>query len=191
MKIKEIKVIGAIGMVLNLLGIVPRLGFVAKITGLILLLVALKEISNVFGEQNIFRKYLTGFLVNIIGSLALLTLSLILGVGTFLISILQNGRIFELTRNLGPIIVFLLLGLYGILVISSYFYKESFYLLSQKTNERLFATAGNLTFYGAILTIILVGAIVSLAGQIVAVVAFLSLPNEVTTQPSDLSSSDK
>ncbi|MEO0229228.1 MAG: DUF996 domain-containing protein [candidate division WOR-3 bacterium] len=118
-------------------------------------------------------------------------LSFILGVGTFLISILQTGGIFELIRNLGPIIIFLLLSFYAVLVISSYFYRESFNLLSQKTNERLFATAANLIFYGAILTIILVGVLVSLAGQIVAVVAFLSLPNEITTQPTDLSSSVK
>ncbi|MEO0258698.1 MAG: DUF996 domain-containing protein [candidate division WOR-3 bacterium] len=191
MKIKDIKVIGAIGLMLNLLGIIPRLGFVARITGLILILVALKEISNVLGEQDIFKKYLAGFLINLIGSLALLVLSFILGVGTFLISILQTGGIFELIRNLGPIIIFLLLSFYAVLVISSYFYRESFNLLSQKTNERLFATAANLIFYGAILTIILVGALVSLAGQIVAVVAFLSLPNEITTQPTDLSSSVK
>ncbi|MEO0230065.1 MAG: DUF996 domain-containing protein [candidate division WOR-3 bacterium] len=191
MKIKDIKVIGAIGLMLNLLGIIPRLGFVARITGLILILVALKEISNVLGEQDIFKKYLAGFLINLIGSLALLGLSFILGVGTFLISILQTGGIFELIRNLGPIIIFLLLSFYAVLVISSYFYRESFNLLSQKTNERLFATAANLIFYGAILTIILVGALVSLAGQIVAVVAFLSLPNEITTQPTDLSSSVK
>ncbi|MEO0198798.1 MAG: DUF996 domain-containing protein [candidate division WOR-3 bacterium] len=191
MKIKDIKVIGAIGLMLNLLGIIPRLGFVARITGLILILVALKEISNVLGEQDIFKKYLAGFLINLIGSLALLVLSFILGVGTFLISILQTGGIFELIRNLGPIIIFLLLSFYAVLVISSYFYRESFNLLSQKTNERLFATAANLIFYGAILTIILVGVLVSLAGQIVAVVAFLSLPNEITTQPTDLSSSVK
>ncbi|MEO0229229.1 MAG: hypothetical protein ABIM22_04390 [candidate division WOR-3 bacterium] len=61
MKIKDIKVIGAIGLMLNLLGIIPRLGFVARITGLILILVALKEISNVLGEQDIFKKYLAGF----------------------------------------------------------------------------------------------------------------------------------
>ncbi len=189
MKIKDIKVIGAIGLMLNLLGIIPRLGFVARITGLILILVALKEISNVLGEQDIFKKYLAGFLINLIGSLALLGLSFILGVGTFLISILQTGGIFELIRNLGPIIIFLLLSFYAVLVISSYFYRESFNLLSQKTNERLFTTAANLIFYGAILTIILVGALVSLAGQIVAVVAFLSLPNEITTHPTDLSSS--
>ncbi|MEO0265221.1 MAG: DUF996 domain-containing protein [candidate division WOR-3 bacterium] len=191
MKIKDIKVIGAIGLMLNLLGIIPRLGFVARITGLILILVALKEISNVLGEQDIFKKYLAGFLINLIGSLALLVLSFILGVGTFLTSILQTGGIFELIRNLGPIIIFLLLSFYAVLVISSYFYRESFNLLSQKTNERLFATAANLIFYGAILTIILVGVLVSLAGQIVAVVAFLSLPNEITTQPTDLSSSVK
>jgi uncharacterized membrane protein len=65
-------------------------------------------------------------------------------------------------------------------VLKAVFYRRAFDVLSDKSGEKMFGTAGLLLFLGAILTIVLVGFVLLLVGWILATVAFFSIKTPTT-----------
>ena len=71
------------------------------------------------------------------------------------------------------------------IIIEAIFYKRAFSLLSEKSGEKMFDTAGLVLLIGAILTIILIGTIITLIAWILVAVAFFSIkpPPPTAQQP--------
>jgi len=69
-------------------------------------------------------------------------------------------------------------------LLQAIFYRNSFTILSEKSEEKMFDTAGLLLLIGAILTIILVGVILLLIAWILAAIGFFSIKTPTTQSPA-------
>jgi len=163
------KSLGGVGAILVAIGsFVP----VLAIVGIILVLIGMKGLSDAYGEEAIFKNALYGLIFEIVAAAAL-----------FFVFI---GALFGGLATLEPMTFLAGFGLALIVafiffVVAAYFYKKSFDMLSSKSGERLFGTAGLLLLIGAVLTIILVGSLVMLIAWILAAVAFFSLKPPTST----------
>ncbi|MGD8565730.1 MAG: DUF996 domain-containing protein [Candidatus Bathyarchaeota archaeon] len=187
---KNIGGIGALLVVIGpLAGIVFSWAGILALIGVIMVLVAQKGLADYYNEGGIFNNALYGFITTIIGSVAF--------VGTLIISVLMAlstvlptdwANIDEwaatFTENfLDPSMIFTLLGaiiaalivLFIVLVIAAIFYRKSLNLTASKSGVGMFGTAGMLLLIGAILSIILIGAIVIWIAFILLTVAFFSI----------------
>jgi len=138
--------LGGIGAILE---VVPL-----PIVGSVLLLVSFNKLSKTLNKPDMFKKYLTGFIIGFVGFIVLFVLFFIL---TLLV----------------------LIPAYILSIIVAYYYKQAFDMLANALNHKLFSTAGLLMFIGAITTIIGVGFILLFVGRIILAVAFFTAPEEV------------
>jgi len=97
-----------------------------------------------------------------------------------------------LWKFIGGVIVSLVL-LYVFIIITTLYFRKSLNMLSAKSGEKIFETAGLLWLIGAILTIILVGFIIIWIAWILITVGFFSIKTPaaqppVTAQPPPPSS---
>lgn len=180
MTLESGKTIGGIGALLMLIGsFVPFL----SIVGIILLLVGLKQLADHYNEDGIFQNALYGLIFGIIGivALAIVVLSLLFGISIMgaydPFAAMPMGFAF-----LGGIIIALIVA-FIFWILTAIFYKRSFDLLSQKSGEGMFGTAGLLLLIGAILTIIVIGLLIMLVAWLLLTIAFFSIKTP-TTQPS-------
>jgi len=167
--------IGGVGAILTILSFVPSAGPVLSIIGFVLVLLALKWISEIVQNPDIFRNALIAVVVTIVG----VVVGAVVG-GVGLLSVLTGmgpggpGEVnfFQLLTT----IVVAVIVVWVFAVISSVFFRRALYLTADSLNVKMFRTAGLLIFIGAILTIIIVGAVVSLVGNILLAVAFFQIP---------------
>jgi uncharacterized membrane protein len=180
--------LGSIGALLLAIGtFFPFL----SVVGIILVLVSLKGLSEYYKEEKIYRNALYGVVFGIVGIAVSVFLFL-----AVVFSVLGFIRPMSLTPAEHPLrliigfvlsIILILLVLVVFLTLEGLFLKKSFDILSSKSGERLFGTAGILLLVGAVLTIILVGLVLVVAGWIIAAVAFFSLKSKSEysqTQPT-------
>lgn len=81
MSLKEARTYGSIGAILSLLGgLIPRVGLLVTITGMIMILFAVKEISNEFKREDIFRSYLVALILRL-GAFVVLIIAVLFGSG--------------------------------------------------------------------------------------------------------------
>jgi len=190
MSIKDAKNMGGAGVILYLLGGFPRIGFLLRITGIILILIAIYQLANTLKNSDIFNKFLIGFIIGTVGAVFALLFFIFTGGWALTRSFLFTYNFYDFIRGVTSGIVVALLIFYATLILSFYFYKESFYLIYSATQANLFKTAGDLLFYGSILTIILVGFLITFAGWIVLAVAFFTLPEGTTYREETLPPSE-
>ena len=174
------KTLGGIGAILTLLLLVPfNVGAVLVIIGWILILLALRNISNSVKERSIFNNAIIAAVLAIVATavFAIVVASAVLGfIG---LGGLPSSSSVPPADFLG-LIAGVLAGLavaWVLGVIGSYFLWQSFKTVAAKSNVKLFQTAGLVFFIGSILTIILVGFVVTFVAQILFIVAFFSLPD--------------
>jgi uncharacterized membrane protein len=167
--IRNAKLMGGIGAILELVGgLIPYLGWILPFAGLVLVLLALKKISDETGKPTIFKDFLISFIFMAIGNI----LFALMGGITFLGSL---GKGFKAIHLGAALFAFLLSWV--VVMIGAYFLRLSFNTTAEATGIGTFETAATLIFYGAILTIIIIGGLVLLAGRIAEIVAFFSLPD--------------
>jgi len=150
------KTMGGIG---GILVFIPGVSLV----GWILILIALKDISDVVQDKSIFDNALLAGITAIIGSVVL-----------FFFAFFSFG-----------IFGFFSLGFFGILaafwvlaVISAIFLKNSYDRAAQKLNNSSFGTAGLLYLIGALTTIVLVGFLILFIALIFQVIAYFSIQDQ-------------
>jgi uncharacterized membrane protein len=173
------------GSILLLLGLVPYVGWVLGIIGVILLLRGLKELANYYGDNEIYQNSLTGVKFYIIALVAagVAITAMLIGVGTA--TGFKYTSHFTLTAGFGiGLVVFL-----GGLIIAFIFYilaslrlRETFNKLAQKSGEHSFSTAATLLWWGAILTILFVGLVLIFIAWIFAVIGFFSMKSQQQQQ---------
>jgi len=175
------KTLAGEGAILLLLGLVPTVGWVLGIVGIVLLLKAMKELSYYYQDESIYKDAWTGLKYYIV---ALIAIGVAVGIGivSFAAAGLFAGATFTLTAGVIGGIISILSGL----VVAFIFYvlaaghlRKVFNTLSQKSGEHNLETAGTLLWIGSILTIIGVGLILIFISWMFAIVGFFSMkPNE-------------
>jgi len=160
------KTLAGLGSLLLILSIVPYAGAVLGIIGAILLLIGIKGLASYYKDNQIYEDALMGVIYLIIAIIAVAVAVAVLFVGFATIIGFGIG-----------IIAFI-----GGLVLAFVFYlvsamrlKKTFDLLAQKSGEQSFNTAGTLLWWGAILTIIVVGLLLIFLAWIFATIAFFSM----------------
>jgi uncharacterized membrane protein len=148
------KLLGGIGLLISPLNAIPFLGVLFWIVSGILLLVSFNQLSKTLNKPDMFKKYLTGFIIGFVSYIVLYVLGFIL---TLLV----------------------LIPAYIVSIIVAYYYKQAYDMLANALNYKLFSRGALLMFIGAITTIILVGFILLLVGWIILAVAFFTAPEEV------------
>lgn len=185
--LRNIKLMGGIGMILLFLTFVPYMGGALGIAGLVLLLLSLRTFSEKVKKASIFEDYFKGFIYLLVMSI-FWTLIWVFLIGVYTLFFSQVPH--KTPPPLAPF--FLLLMAVGCFiswifwVIGSDYIRRSFTTIAYLTKERLFETAGLLIFWGAVLAIILFGVFLALIGDILGIVAFFSLPDKLylEEQPS-------
>jgi uncharacterized membrane protein len=166
------------GSILLLLFVIPYVGWVLAIIGVILLLRGLKELANYYQDNEIYKNSLTGvkyYIIALIAAGAAIT-AIVVGIGT------ATGFKFHSTFTLTPGFGIGLAAFFAGLLIAFIFnvlaashLRNTFNTLEQKSGEHSFGTAGSLLWWGSILTIIGVGLILIFIAWIFAVVGFFSM----------------
>jgi uncharacterized membrane protein len=184
--LSQAKTLGSVGSILVLLTAVPSVGALLGILGFILILVAIKNISDVVADRSIFNNMLVAVGLAIAG----IVVGALVVVGIVLRFVGLNNL------NLGPnfnastvpagdwvgLIGSILLGLavvWVILLVSAVYVRRSYGEIASKLKVGMFGTAGLLYLIGAATTIILVGFFLLFVSQILLIVAFFSIPNEL------------
>jgi len=169
--LNQARTLGLIGAILEIFPYVDIIGY-------ILVLIAVKHISDYLQDKSIFNDMIYAVITGIVG--------VIVGFGILVSSFFLAVPTFGLS-SLAGIFVFLGIG-WIILIISAIFIRRSFNKIAARLNINYFKTAGTLYLIGAITLIIFVGLIILLVAYIFQILAFNAVeekaqPAEATTMP--------
>ncbi len=176
------KSLGEVGSIFVLLTAMPSIGAVLGIVGFVLMLVAIKDISEAVGDRSIYSNMLlavglalAGIVVGtlvVVGSVLRFVGLNSLNVGPdFNPSTVPAGDWISLAGSIliGLAVVWLLM------LFSSIYVRRSYGAIASKLNVSMFGTAGLVYLIGAATTIVLVGFVLLFVAQILLVVAFFSI----------------
>jgi uncharacterized membrane protein len=179
------KILAGEGSILLILSLVPYVGWVLGIIGIILFLKGVKELANYYQDNEIYKNSLTGVKFYIIALIAaaVAIAALMIGIGT------ATG--FKFTSGFTPTVGFgvgLAAFLIGIIVAFIFYVfaashlRKTFNTLAQKSGEQSFTTAASLLWWGSILTIVFVGLLLIFIAWIFAVISFFSMKSQQQQQ---------
>ena len=150
----------------------------------ILVVVAMRRLSDYYNEPSIYKNTLYGFVFNIVGAAV--------GVVTYLVFIVSliGRQPVGTTVNASWVYQFLF-GVFGFFIIvfvfgvlSAFFYMRAFNALAEKSKVDNFKTAGLLILIGTVLTIVVIGGLVVWVAWILAALGFYSVkPQEPSPPP--------
>ncbi|VVB52159.1 Uncharacterised protein [uncultured archaeon] len=175
----QARTLGGIGSILILLGIVPIAGVVLFIVGFIMVLMAVKYISETVEDKTIFNNMLIAVILAIVGMIAGLAVAI-------------AGRPFPFFREFRPLygqsmfiepgmfpffttLVIALVIVWVFYIGSAIFLRKSYTTVASKLDISMFDTVALFYLIGAVLAIILVGFIVIYVAEILQTVAFFSI----------------
>lgn len=192
MALSQAKTYGGIGAILALIGgAIPKLGSVLSIVGIVLILLAVKEIADEVGDEAVFKNYLISFILQV-GAFVALIIAIVAVLGTSIIA-MGGPRAFEHEmQDFGAIMAIIGSILVGFIIfwilfsLGSYYLKKSYELIAEYTDVDLFKTTGLLYFIGALTSIILIGLLIILVARILEIVAYFSLPEELPSRQSSV-----
>jgi len=166
---REVKLPGGFGALLIALGVVPFLGGLLALIGLILLTLAVKKLSEREGRRELFSKFVRGAGIYLVGSLV----GLLIGYAAYGSG---NGLLTYLLASVAFLVA------YGSSIAGTYLLKEVFSEVALVTGNGLFDWGGKLLFWGALLTVILVGVLITWVGWILLAVAFFTTEDNLEGQ---------
>ena len=164
------------GSILLLLSLIPYVGWVLGIVGVVLLLRSMKEFSNYYQDEQIYKDAFTGVKYYIVAIVAAAVSIAAITLGVW--SATGFTADFVLTAGFGIGLVAFFTGLvfaFVFYVLAASHLKRTFNTLAQKSGEASFSTAGTLLWIGSILTIILVGLILIFIAWIFATIGFFTM----------------
>jgi uncharacterized membrane protein len=183
MSLESSKTLGGVGAILLA---IPFLNLI----GIILVLIAMKRTAEYYNENDIFQNALYGFIFGIIGSIALIAVIILF---IFSFAVVSTPDEVPTSFPLGGIrlIVISVVVLYIFSLLGAIFYRKSLNILSEKTSENMFETAGLILLIGAAIPIL--GEILKFIAWIIAAVAFFSIkiPAQLSTAKPIFSSSER
>jgi len=177
------------GSVMLLLSLIPYVGWVLGIIGVVLLLRGMKEFSGYYQDEKIYQNALTGVKFYIIAVLAAAVAIVGITIGVW--SATGFTADFVLTAGFGVGVAAFLIGLvvaFVFYVLAASHLKRTFYTLAEKSGEDSFRTAATLLWIGSILTIIGIGLLLILVAWIFATIGFFTMKSrqyqQYTPQPN-------
>jgi uncharacterized membrane protein len=198
MTLESSKTIGGIGAILLFIGVIPFVQYtwVVGIVGLILVLVALRGLSNHYQERGIFGNAIYGVAVAVVGAIivGVLAFAVVLSNLRDLITQIYPGwngdwstlqGVTPNTTNIVPSDIFPLIGgllvvlviAWVVIIIAAFFIYRSLKQISNKSNVGLFGTAGLILLIGAIIPVF--GLILMWISALILAIAFFTLkPHE-------------
>jgi uncharacterized membrane protein len=186
----QAKTLGGVGALLALIGgFAGAPGGIVSIIGFILVLIAVKYVADVLGDQTIFNNMIIAVVLLIIGFVALIAIVLsavysYIGFGSFSFTPATTHP-----ANLVALITTIIIGLivaWVFFLIASIFLKRSYDTIGARLNVGTFHTTGLLYLIGAATTIILVGFIIVFIAEILQIVAFFSIPEQMPMAPQPM-----
>jgi uncharacterized membrane protein len=174
------KMLAAIGALLLFLSFVPVIGII----GIILLFIGLKGLSDYYKDTSIYDHAFKGLIFGIIGIIAVSAFSFTSFFSWFTIAP-TTGGLFAAIGALALTIVVLIVAFVFYLLMAMNL-RRAFNTLADRSGENMFRTAGNLLWWGAILTIIVVGLILVWIAWLILAIAFFSMklaPAQPYSQP--------
>ncbi|WP_298279412.1 DUF996 domain-containing protein [Ferroplasma sp.] len=183
-ELESAKTYGIIGIILQFIGVAADvflhgLGFIISIVGLILLLLAIKSISDYYGNSKPFRYILYSIISSIVfGVISALFIILFLVPVILGISASSNpgSAAPALLSNIGLIFTVILLVILAVLIPIIFEYL-AYNEISELTGIGDFHTAALLLLIGIILTVIVVGVLLLIVGIIMLIIGFSKLPD--------------
>ena len=186
------KTFGGIGAILLLIGgFIPFAGPIISIVGLVLVFIAVKQISEITKDKDIFQNYLYHFIFSIISIVAILAIMIIAFGASGGFSWITSIEGFEFTdfdtfwNSFGTIISGAIIALvvgWIVFILAAIYLKKSYNSIAEKTNVSLFRTTGTVYFIGAITTIILIGFVILFIARIIEIIAYFSLPEKLAAE---------
>ena len=165
--IESSKMLAGVGSILLIIGSIPYGGAsILGIVGVILFMMGVKGFANYYQDNTIYENALRGVIYYIIAAIAIAVATIMLTISAFTIFFLGIGLVIFVAGLIAAFIFYLM---------AAQRLRRTFSTLAQKTGEHSFETAGYLLWIGAILTIILVGAILILVAWIFATIGFFSM----------------
>jgi len=195
--LRQAKAMGGVGSILVLLSFVPFVGFLFGLAGLVMVLLAVKRISEAVKDREIFHNVLMAVILQIVGS----AISAFVVIGSFFtfvgsqVAMAPFGSSFDgfgspgilgagaIMAVLGSLLAGLI-AMWIILIIAARFLRKGYEGIADKTGTETFRSVGRWYYYGAWLAIILVGFVLILIAAILQIVAFFSLPESPPAQPT-------
>ena len=153
-----------------------------SIVGIILVLIGMKNLSQAYNDESIWKNTLYAVIFGIIGIVAtgVTLLSLFFG-GIFAGAALGFGEATGILGLIAGIIIFLVVA-FVFYILEAIYIRKAFDSLANKSGVGLFRTGGLLLLIGAVLTIILVGLFLIFIAWILILVAFFEIPTNQTPQ---------
>jgi uncharacterized membrane protein len=187
--LSQAKVMGEVGSILVVLAFIPTVGFVVSIIGFVLMLIAVKYISDALNDSSLFTNVLIGIILAIVG-VAIGSLVVIGAVLRFIgLSRLTPGTT-PVPTNIFGLVLGVLAGLavmWIMFTVGAYFQRKSYNTIATRLDVGMFRTAALLYLIGAALTIILIGFILLFVAQILFIIAFFSIrENMVSTATTSM-----
>jgi len=187
------KTLGGIGAILIFIGVFPLINTygIVEIIGAILVLYALHDFANIYRESGIFSNALYGIVVAIVGGVVTAVLAFAVVISNLKDLVTQlypgwNGDWSTLqgmtpNTNIDPSAIFPLIGgliavlvvVWIVAIIASFFIYRSLKQVSNKSNVGLFGTAGLLLLIGAIIPF--VGLFLMWISALLLTIAFFTL----------------
>ena len=203
MTLQSSKTLGGVGALLMVISpfLVSGFTLLVDIVGLILVLIAVKGLSDHYREASIFNNSLYGVILSIVGvvvfvaALFVTALSFFENVLGIELSVafsdptaFQNiewteAMILDNLMEHVAALVGSVLVLFIFIVVAAIFFRKSLTTLAKKTGVGLFGTAGLLLLIGAVLTIIVLGFLLIWVALILVTVAFFRIREEPTQPP--------
>ncbi|UCB58589.1 MAG: DUF996 domain-containing protein [Thermoplasmatales archaeon] len=191
-ELSNVRIFGGIGAILLLIGgFIPYAGPIVSILGLVFLFIAVKTISDLTKDKNIFNNYLMHFIFGILIIVAIFVIMLIAfgAAGGFTwISSLENAEITDFEsfwsyfgEIIGGCVLALIVG-WILSIIAAIYLTRSYNSIAEHTKVNLFKTTGLVYLIGAITTIILIGFLILLIARIIEIIAYFSLPDKLPTK---------
>ncbi len=185
----DAKVLGGIGSIFVLLGVVPNVGWILGIAGLVMILLAIYDISKAVNERKIYDNMLKAIAFGV-GALAVGAVTVVSVVSKVLSVVSFVGGKFVLSSGIA---VGSWLGIIGIaavgfiavealLIVSAVFVRRTYDVLGNKLNVGRFKTAGLLYLIGAATTVVGVGFALIFVAEILMVLSFFSIRSEQQLQ---------
>ena len=172
-----------------MLSLIPFVGWVLGIVGVVPILRGMKEFSNYYQDEKIYQDPLTGVKYYIIAIIAAAVSIAAFTIGIW--SATGFTSTFELKAGFGVGLIAFIVGLvvaFVFFILASSYLKRIFNTLAQKSGEASFATAGTLLWISSILTIICVGLILIFIACMFVTIGFSAMKSrqyqQHTPQPN-------
>jgi uncharacterized membrane protein len=174
------------GSILMCLAIVPYVGWVLGIIGIILLMKGIKELAIYYQDNSIYQNSLTGVKYYIVALIAagvasagiVVGIASSIGIGSFTTGFGTVGLAAGIAVFIGAVVIAFIFY-----IVAASHLRKTFDTLAQKSGEQNFATAGTLLWWGSVFTILVVGLLLILVAWIFAVIGFFTMKPQPNTSP--------